>query len=88
MGAVAIDAIRRIQGLLGGCTSDSSDAWGSGALYWDRPYHGWKNISQPDDPGWPVGPAIDSGRVGPYGNVNRPRSLAVLACAYMGKPAS
>ena len=86
-GSSAIDEIRNIQGFFHihyGYNSQLSGAFYSPDGYGAVSAYGSGNSSDH------VGQSqsfFDAGRVVSVGNVNRPRSLAVLACSYMGVPA-
>ena len=94
-GASAIDQIRPVPGYFASYSGfpEQSVGWaslrhfsgafvGSGNLF-SKTASGVHDV-EPDSQ---QGATFDPGRVVPVGAVNRPRSLAVLACAYMGVPA-
>lgn len=92
---VSIDTVRNITGYFASYSGLPEQAGGwaslrhfSGAFAGTGPFFS-KNATGVNDvlPDSQMGATLDPGRVVPVGAVNRPRSLGVLACSYMGVPA-
>ena len=86
MGSVAFDKIRNVWGFFHIHFDYNTGL--NGAFYSpDEEYNGVTKGNIETDNIGVCNTRFEAGRIVPIGAVNRPRSLGVLACAYMGMPA-